>query len=286
MKLDELFALFLKEKQFLANVTPKTIRFYKHSWRAFRIVFPDVPDPLTRQHLSEFVMQTRGRGVSPASCNVYIRGVNSFLTWLYESEYLPEKLKIQQLKEEKKVIQTFSEAQLRAILSWKPSGFCQTRLHALLATLIDTGIRIDECLTITRDGVDLENLLLTVMGKGQKERIIPISVELRKILFKYLRKHNHRIVFCTYDGAKLSYHNTLRDFKLLAKKLGITGVRVSPHTLRHTFAKNYVRSGGNIFYLMKQLGHTNLAMSKRYVEVETEALQEVHAKTSLLSRLR
>lgn len=232
MKLDELFPLFLKEKQFLSNVSLKTIRFYKHSWRAFRMVFPEVPDPLTRQHLSEFVMQTRGRGVSPTSCNVYIRGVNSFLTWLYESEYLPEKLKIQQLKEDKKVIQTFSEAQLRAILSWKPSGFCQMRLHALLATLIDTGIRIDECLGIIRDGVDLENLLLTVKGKGQKERILPISIELRKILFRWLRKHNHRIVFCTRDGAKMSYRNAYRDFQLLAEKLGITGVRVSPHTLR------------------------------------------------------
>lgn len=286
MKLDELFTLFCREKKFLQNSTDKTIIFYKHSWRAFNKAFPILPDTLTRQHLTDFVMHMRERQLSPVSCNVYIRGVNSFLTWLYQSEYLPEHLKIKQLKEEQKVIQTFTEAHLRAIITYKAKSDTQRRLHTLLLLLIDTGIRIDEALTLTKNNVDLDNCLVKVMGKGQKERILPFSIEYRKVLYRFLSKHKFNRVFCTRNGGKLSYYNTLRDFKLLAEGLGITGVRVSFHSVRHTFAKNYVRSGGNIFYLMKQLGHTNLAMSKRYVEVDTEALQEVHVKTSLLSRLR
>lgn len=284
--MEQLFQLFLREKKFLNNSSDKTISFYRDSWRAFCKVFPVLPDQLTRQHLTDFVMHLRERELSPVSCNVYIRGVNSFLTWLYQSEYLPEHLKIKQLKEEQKVIQTFSEAHLRALISYKPKTDTHRRLYALLLMLIDTGIRIDEALTLTRNNVDLDNCLIKVMGKGQKERILPFSMEYRKVLYRFIIRHKFNLVFCTRNGGKLSYYNTLRDFKLLAANLGIKGVRVSFHTLRHTFAYNYVKSGGNLFALQKSLGHTNLQMTRRYTELQTEDLQEVHLKTSLLSRLR
>lgn len=156
----------------------------------------------------------------------------------------------------------------------------------MLCLLIDTGLRITEALSLQRSKVDFENMLLTVMGKGNKERTIPMSLELRKVLCKWCDKHSHELVFSTRQGGRLGYDNTLRDFKNLAKRLGIEGVRVSPHTLRHTFAKSYVKSGGNLFYLMKALGHTTLAMSKRYVELDEQDLKEMHVKTSIMNRLR
>jgi integrase/recombinase XerD len=82
------------------------------------------------------------------------------------------------------------------------------------------------------------------------------------------------------------YRNLLRDFKNLAHQLGISGVRVSFHTLRHTFAVNYVRQGGNIFYLQRAMGHTDLSMTRRYVNLQTEDLQKAHMKLSTLSRLK
>lgn len=212
--------------------------------------------------------------------------MNSFLTWLYENEYIPDKLRMKQLRVEFNVVQTFTMPHLRAIITYKPKSKTQLRLHTLLLLLIDAGIRIDEALTLTRDKVDLDNYLITVMGKGQKERILPFSVECRKVLYRYLAKHKFNLVFCTRDGCKLSYWNTLRDFKSLAKELGITGVRVSFHTLRHTFAYQYIKGGGNMFALQKSFGHTNLQMTRGYAELQTEDLQEAHLKTSLLSRPR
>jgi site-specific recombinase XerD len=286
MNLQILFEQFIKERRFLKNSSEKTIRFYNQSWNRFRKAFLQLPDKLSKAHLSEFVLNMRESGLSAISCNVYIRGINSFLSWLYESEHTEEHFKIKQLKEEKKVIQTFNEEQIKRIINWKPQGFYQWRLYALLCLLIDTGIRIDEARTLTREKIDFENLLITVRGKGNKERIVPMSIELRKVLFRFSQKHQFDVFFPTRFGSRLEYHNILGDFKELAKRLNIRGVRVSFHTLRHSFAVNYVRNGGNLFYLQKALGHETLQMTRRYTELNSEDLKMMHAKTSLLSKLR
>jgi site-specific recombinase XerD len=99
------------------------------------------------------------------------------------------------MREEQKILPSFSQQELQRIISYKPKGFGQIRVHAVLLTLIDTGCRINELLTLKRDNVDFHNLLMKVMGKGRKERIISMSLELRKVLFKYLQKHEYDFVF-------------------------------------------------------------------------------------------
>jgi hypothetical protein len=108
-----------------------------------------------------------------------------------------------------------------------------------------------------RSDVDLENLVIRVeLGKGRKARLVPISLELRKRLWRYLSKlpeEGSVYVFATKRGTKVTLRNFGYDLKLLGDKLHITGVRFSPHTLRHTFAVNYLRAGGNVFYLQRIL---------------------------------
>ena len=108
------------------------------------------------------------------TCNIYIRSINSFLTWLFENGHIREPLKIKQLKEEKRVRQEYSDAELSVLLSFKPRTFYEWRLYALISLLVDTGVRIDEALTLTQENVDLDNLVLTVHGKGNKERKVPL----------------------------------------------------------------------------------------------------------------
>jgi len=286
MNLGELFERFVREKTFLNNVTPSTVSFYRQSFNAYKkAVGETIPD---RFALNDFVIKLKERGMSAGGANVYIRGINSFLTWLWENNQSGERLKIKLLKEEKKVIQTFSEAQLHLIISYKPHTDSEKRLHAILCTLIDTGIRIGEALSLKTSNVDFETLYITVLGKGQKERIVPMSLELRRILWKYHDKNtiNSMYFFPVRTGDCMSYRNFHRDMVVLCQKLKIEGVRISPHTLRHTFAKQYVRSGGNLYYLMKQLGHTSIKMSQRYVELDETDLAEMHRRTSILGRLR
>lgn len=93
-----------------------------------------------------------------------IRGINPFLTWLYENDLISENLKIKKPKLEQKVMKNFTDSQISAIINYKPKDKYELRLHNLLLLLLDTGVRINEALTITRNSIDFENLLITVLG--------------------------------------------------------------------------------------------------------------------------
>lgn len=278
------FAEFLQEKQYLTGVSKNTLDYLGYCWKAWTRTVGD-SEP-SRSTLDAFVIGIRQSGLSVGATNAYIRGLNSYFSWLFENGHTTEHFKLKALKAEQKVMKTFSDSDIRTIVAWRPRTFAEMRLHTLLCLLIDTGIRIDEALTLGKEEVDFDNLLIKVHGKGNKERIVPISFELRKILWKFLNRHNYRFVFCTRHGGKLSYDNTRRDFQKLLKRLGIDGIDGSFHAFRRKFARSYVKNGGNLFYLMKALGHTTLAMSKRYCEVSEQDLADTHIRTSLLSRLK
>jgi integrase/recombinase XerD len=254
--------------------------------------YSDASQLPTDELLSRFVIGMREGGLSPVTCNISIRAINSFLSWLHEKGHIPT-LKMKQLKVEQRVRKTISDAQMKAMLSWKPETRAEHRLYALMSFLIDTGCRISEALTLTNAGVDFDNLLATIKGKGNKQRIVPFSLELRKVLYRYSQKYKYsrfptELFFSSSTGTELIYQNTFRDLKRVFKKCGISHDDFDGffHMWRRKFAKGYVRNGGNLFYLQKIFGHTNIATTKIYVDVEIEDLQATHLKTSPLSRLK
>ncbi|HST51728.1 MAG TPA: tyrosine-type recombinase/integrase [Pyrinomonadaceae bacterium] len=242
--LAEIFEQFLKERTYLKGSSPKTITFYRSSFRAYQRFCGSATVP-TKADLNAFVTGMREKGMKTVTCNTYIRGVNSFLSWLHENGHISEHLKVKQLKEVWKVMTYLSDVEVKSLIGFKPKGIAQVRVWTIAMLCLDTGIRVEEALTLPTSKVDFDNLLITVRGKGSKERTIPFSVELRKVLFKYLRGHKHQLVFCTRNGYQLMYDNCRRDFKKLLEKLGIT-LEGSFHVLRRTFARNYVRFSGRL----------------------------------------
>jgi len=221
MFLKELFERFLKEKTFLTGVSPKTIRSYRQAFNAYQRVLSgsgnasrdDVP---TKDILKDFVIGMREAGLSAGGCNVYIRSMNSFLTWLQAEGYVTESLRLRQLPQEKKIIPVFTKKHIQALIKFRPSGKYERRLHTLIMMLVDTGARIDEVLTCQVSNVDLDQLIVKVRGKGNKERLLPISVEMRKILWVYLTRHRFKVtsdyLFPTRDGNGLeSFSIRIRD---------------------------------------------------------------------------
>jgi integrase/recombinase XerD len=278
----QLFDDFVKSRRYLKNVTAKTLVWYRTSFTTFQRLHHE--PTYTKESLRAFVVTLRESGVSPISCNTYCRAINAYLRWLHEEGHADTLLRIAPLKTEQKVIATFTAADVRKFITYRPRTFGQHRLHALTLALLDTGLRIEEALTLTRERVDLDNLLLTVDGKGQKQRVVPMSLELRKVLYRWTQKHQFPLVFPTRGGGRLTQRNLLRDLKQWGRDVGIgSGVRVSFHTLRHTFAVNYIRNGGDVFRLQRILGHTGLEMTRRYVNLQTADLQTVHHRLSPLS---
>lgn len=264
------FSEFVRERKFLKNVTPRTLSWYEQSWKSWQ---KHGGDP------KSFVINLREAGVSAIAVNSYARALNAYFNWAG----LP---KIPKLKEEQKVLPVLGSNDTSKIVFYKPRKFSERKYYLLCITLLDTGLRINEALQLRWNDVDWENLLLTVNGKGNKQRRVPFSFELRKALWKFRgASDSDGLVFSTKNGTRLTHRNVYRSVHTFLVRLGIQPPARMIHAFRHTFAINYLRAGGSVFHLQKVLGHSSLAMTRRYANLMTEDLQAVHEKLSLLSRL-
>ncbi|HXM10777.1 MAG TPA: site-specific integrase, partial [Terriglobales bacterium] len=188
------------------------------------------------------------------------------------------------LREEQRVLPVYKTDDVQNVMSFKPKTWYERRLMVLILTLADCGCRIDEALSLKWDDVDFDNLLLTLHGKGSKDRKVPFSFELRRHLFKFKQKHEHQRVFSTKRGEKWGQRNCYRDVKRLCTRVGIHAPERLLHSFRHTMASNYIRRGGSVAMLQRVLGHTTLQMTMRYVHIQTEDLSKNHERITLLGR--
>ena len=159
----------------------------------------------------------------------------------------PELIKIGYLKEEQKVIQTFTPQQIKRILSWMPKTFAEHRLLALMSLLLDSGVRISEALSLQRDNLDFDNFLFRVRGKGGRKRCCQCRWGFGRCSSSFCTSTSTSFVFPTRDGNRCHPRNILHELHWLERQLNITGVRFSPHSFRHTFAVSYLKSGGKRF---------------------------------------
>jgi integrase/recombinase XerD len=282
VNLDDLFQTFLREKQFLEGVSPATIYLYSKSWLAFQ----RSKSEMTEDGIKNFIISMIESGLKPGSINSYARSINSFISWLYANDHIQNHLRIPYQKMEKRILPTYKPEEVIKILSHKPKSKTGKRIMAILYLLIDTGCRINESLTLTRKNIDFENLLITLKGKGGKMRRVPISIECRKVLYRWLQTHNYNLVFCSHKGSKLRYDNLRRDFLLLLPIVGVEKSSGAFHAFRRYFGKYYIRNGGNLLYLQRIFGHSSLEVTKQYVDADEEDLQMAHKSLSPLERLK
>jgi len=165
----------------------------------------------TEDELKQVVLRMREKGLRATGCNSAIRSINAYLKWSGSP------LKIPQMKEPQTILPTYSAAQLRLLLDSKPKRVSGHRLSTLIALLADTGCRIDQALSVHWKDIDFDNLLVLLHGKGRKDRLVPVSLELRRRRFLFQRKTESKegLVFPTQVGTKQGRRNVLRDFKQL-----------------------------------------------------------------------
>jgi integrase/recombinase XerD len=278
---------FIRERRYLNNVSASTISWYTHALNWLPSESP------SQDELKETVLRMREKGLKATGCNAAIRAINAYLHWSNnagERKCGPgcQHPHISQLKEPQLVLPTFTATQVRQLVNWKPKPkhFYKRRLHLLTLLLLDTGCRITEALTLRVRDLDMDNMLLTLDGKGRKQRIIPFSFGLRKALHRFIADFDRTpefLLFSTRENARVSRMTALRGVKILCKQLGFDPPARTLHAFRHTFAIHYLRKGGSVFHLQKVLGHSSLEMTRRYANLMTEDLQAVHERLSLLS---
>jgi len=200
------FDEFIRHGVYLRNWRPTTVRTYRQGLASLGVEVP------TKADLDAWVIRLRERGLTPGGCNMYIRTVNSYLTWLHEEGHTPTRLRVKLLRAPLKVPTLLSFADIRTILAYRPTTLGEHRTKTLILLLLDTGLRIGEALRLERRRVDLDNLLFVVLGKGSKERPVPFSRDLRAALFRWIRRTPAAtLLFETRTGLPLVARNAYRS---------------------------------------------------------------------------
>jgi integrase/recombinase XerC len=171
----------------------------------------------------------------------------------------------------------------------KDPSFKHLRDRAILETLYSCGIRVSELAGLNMDDIDLKKGVLKVLGKGNKERVVPIGEKAIKAIGGYLKDRGQGVkgsrgkvdslepLFINLRGGRL----TQRSIERLVKRysLGIaSGKRVTPHTLRHTFATHLLDNGADLRGIQEMLGHASLSTTQKYTHLSMERLMDVYDK--------
>ena len=220
--------------------------------------------------------------------------LNCYFNFLIEEEILKanpiKELKITRRKEDDQPKPTCIE-ELEALLAVIPSySYVGKRDRTMILLMADTGIRPAEAVRLKVSHVDLQKgyiFLTKDITKTKKDRITPISsevknslVSLREIVLSQWENKDH--LFLTEDGEEMETHVLRNNMKRYSK---LAGVKVTPYQLRHFFGTEYLRHEGNLLYLQKVMGHSNLNTTKKYIQIDENDLLRSHKTASPIKGL-
>ncbi len=231
--------------------------------------------------------------LSPKTVQCHVRALKAFSSWLYAEGHTKEnRLKYLKLpRAPTRIIQPLSTDEIKKVVgSINRSSVTGWRNYAILITFLDTGLRISELAGITLGQVNFEAGYVRVMGKGAKERIVPIGRFVQRTLLRYcedvrpiLGNSNCDALFLSRMGEPITTNAIKLAFSRLAKSSGIA--RLHAHLCRHTFAINYLLNGGDIFSLQEILGHTTLDMVRHYLHFTSSQITSQQHKYSPMDKL-
>lgn len=233
--------------------------------------------------------EEKGR-LSPYSVKGHVRAVKAFWSWLAREGYI-EKNALAGFPLPKVpyyVIKTLNGQHIKKLFSAidRSTAF-GAKYYCMLMLLLDTGMRISELVKIKMNDIDLAHGLITVLGKGQKERVVPFSRWTRKELSRYIhnfRSHLYRedspYLFPADNGGYVSISSVQQFIRRLAKKADLNGMKCSPHIFRHTFATQAIANGANVFVVKDIMGHASLQTTIKYTHLQIGDLKTQHNKFS------
>jgi len=284
----------------VAGRSPRTIRWYGDLLEEFvRFVerdgggasLDDLRPAVVRRWLLA-AQATRAKPLAPASLAARVRTVRAFGSWVArEFELTASPLaglpapRVPQL-----LVSSLREEDLRTLLRATETSVHPERDRAIVLLLLDTGLRLAEAAGLRVGDVDLVEGRATVMGKGARQRMVPIGRRTRQALRRVLAPRGPLQpadpLFVADAGSALTAHGIQQVFRRLTRRERLS-VRCSPHVLRHTFARSFLRNGGDVFSLQRILGHSprSLQVTRRYLDLDDDDLRAVHRSVSPVDRL-
>jgi integrase/recombinase XerD len=262
---------FLAHLEIEAGLSRNTVLAYRRDLRAFR-------GPLTREGVQDFMaslLRGRRRASSIARASAALR---TFLKHLRRADLAAFVLAP---KKPRLLPHPLTRDQVESLLEAETGDALSLRDRALLELLYASGLRVSEISTLRLQDLNLEAGYLRCLGKGSKERVVPVGDRARDLLREYLERDRPPTaveeVFVSRKGGRLVRESIWRLVKKHALHAGLQG-RVFPHAVRHSFATHLVEGGADLRYVQEMLGHSKISTTQIYTQVDRERLRRVHAK--------
>ena len=274
------------------GLSPRTIEAYRRDLERL-VDFLHVrevkrPADVAAGDLREFVYSLKDRGLQPTSIRRNISAVRTYFGYLLaEGVVVADPTdRVELPRTWRRLPGVLSRVDVERILEAPdPADRFFWRDKALLEFAYAAGVRVSELTALKVRDVDLQEGLALVLGKGAKERIVPIGRAALQALIVYLREirptiarnRGEGVVFLNAQGRPLTRMGVWKILRKHVRRAGVNG-RVTPHTLRHSFATHLLEGGADLAAVQEMLGHADIATTQIYTHVEREYLRDVHRK--------
>lgn len=228
-------------------------------------------------------------GAAAATVARKLAAIRGFYDFLVRSERLgqnPADL-VSSPKREQKLPRVLSGEQARALLERIPARTpLELRDRAMLELAYSCGLRCEEVVNLDADSVDFESEQVRVLGKGSKERLLPVGEPAQRALRRYLERGRHTLaadpreaaLFLSKSGRRLHSSDVTRRLALWVREAALAA-GVSPHALRHSFATHLLEGGADLRTIQELLGHASISTTQVYTRVDAARLREAYAAT-------
>jgi integrase/recombinase XerD len=265
---------------------PKTVEAYRRDLTALATWLDGPVGRITTEQLERYLAELRAAGRSPATIARRVAAIRSFFrhqTLLGTRADNPA-AELELPRRRRTLPRTLSPAEAERLVE-AASGTTPRDLRdrALVELLYGAGLRVSEAVGLDKSGVDLEGRLVRCIGKGSKERVVPIGRQAVQALRRYLSRGRpfldvrHRPeLFLNAKGGGLTRAGAFLILRRLAGKAGLEPERVHPHLLRHSFATHLLEGGADLRSVQEMLGHADLATTELYTHVSDRRRRELY----------
>lgn len=232
--------------------------------------------------LRRYLAYLKGRNLNNRTIARRLSSLRSFFRFLTREGYIKTNPSLTLLspKQEKHLPSFLTEEEMNKLIeSVLPEDEQGLRDRAILETFYSTGIRISELVALNKEDVDFLGGVIKVMGKGKKERLVPIGEIALSAIRSYLEKRTKdaEALFLNRFGKRMSVRGVRNVVKKYIKLMGVKQ-KVSVHTLRHSFATHLLNRGADLRSVQELLGHVNLSTTQIYTHLTTERLKNIYDK--------
>lgn len=242
---------------------------------------------ITTEDIKKYLVYLKKLGYTATSSSRALSAIKSFHKFLFleRRTKINPAINLTSPKLEKKLPTVLSiDEVLKLLNSIEPNTPYEMRNEAMIELVYATGLRVSELVNLKLTNLHLTNKMISTIGKGNKERLVPINDYAAKILRKYLLEARPKLVipskeqgfvFLNNQGTALSRQSFFLILKDLSKKAGITK-EVSPHTLRHSFATHLLEAGTDLRLIQEMLGHEDISTTQVYTHLSNQRLKEIY----------